>query len=218
MVIGFNTFLFQFFIIQSITDAVMDEAGDPNEYGSKYQKYQDVITQFFNITPVRKTRAPKMVLPSVRLNPKGYLLSTKGRTHLGKDVGGSSPRPLSFEELNQFSGFVLYETKLPTLELDPTEVLVERVHDRALVYVDQEYVGSFSRENNITSLAIHPGLGNTLQILVENQGRINYNVTADFKVSVFVTDLTLEANIFSRCHREYWVRCPFHKEVVCHEN
>lgn len=167
----------------------MDEAGDPNEYGSKYQKYQAVITQFFNITPVAKTRAPKMILPSVRLNPKGYLLSEKGRSHLGKDVGGSrntvsSLRPLSFEQLNQFSGFVLYETKLPILELDPTEVLVEKIHDRALVYVDQEYVGSFSRENNITSLAIHPGLGDTLQILVENQGRINYNVTDDFKVSI----------------------------------
>jgi len=167
-------------------DAVMDEAGDPNEFGSKYEKYQDVITKFFNITPVRVARAPKMVLPSVRLNPKGYLLSTKGKTHLGRDVEGniktvSSPRPLSFEVINQFSGFVLYETELPVLELDPTELFVETLHDRALVYVDQEYVGCLSRENNVSTLAIHPGLGNQLQILVENQGRINYNVTDDFK-------------------------------------
>ncbi|KAJ6646250.1 Beta-galactosidase [Pseudolycoriella hygida] len=167
-------------------DAVMDEAGDPNEFGSKYQKYQAVITQFFNITPETVTRAPKMVLPSVRLNPKGYLISEKGKNYLGKDVDGknktvTSQRPLSFETLDQFSGFVLYETELPILELDPTEIVVNTLHDRALVYVNQEYVGCLSRENNISSLAVHPGLGNKLQILVENQGRINYNVTDDFK-------------------------------------
>ncbi|XP_037024449.1 beta-galactosidase-1-like protein [Bradysia coprophila] len=167
-------------------DAVMDEAGDPNEYGSKYQKYQAVITQFFNITPEPVQRAPKMVLPSIHLNPKGYLISAKGKSHLGKDVNGqkatvTSTCPLSFEALNQFSGFVLYETVLPTLELDPTELVVDELHDRALVYVDQEYVGCLSRENNVSSLSLHPGLGSKLQILVENQGRINFNVTDDFK-------------------------------------
>lgn len=166
----------------------MDEAGDPNDFGSKYQKFQAVITQFFNITPEQVRRAPKMVLPSIRLNPMGYLLSEKGKNHLGKDVDGkngtvTSLRPLSFEALDQFSGFVLYETELPILELDPTELSVNTLHDRALVYIDQEYVGCLSRENNISSLAVHPGLGNKLQILVENQGRINYNVTDDFKVS-----------------------------------
>lgn len=166
----------------------MDEAGDPNEFGSKYQKYQAVITQFFNITPEKVLRAPKMILPSIKLNPKGYLISAKGKNHLGKDVNGqnktvTSQRPLSFEVLDQFSGFVLYETELPTLELDPTELVVEALHDRALVYVDQEYVGCLSRENDVHSLTLHPGLGSTLQILVENQGRINYNVTDDFKVS-----------------------------------
>lgn len=160
----------------------MDEAGDPNEFGSKYQKYQAVITQFFNITPESVPRAPKMVLPSIRLNPKGYLISEKGKNHLGRKTL-SAQRPISFEDLNQFSGFVLYETELPILELDPTELSVERLHDRGLVYVDQEYVGCLSRENNVTSLSLHPGLGNKLQILVENQGRINYNVTYDFKVN-----------------------------------
>lgn len=84
--------------------------------------------------------------------------------------------------MNQFSGFVLYETALPILELDPTEIVVNKLHDRALVYVDQEYVGGLSRGNNIYSLSVHPGLGNKLQILVENQGRINYAVADDFKV------------------------------------
>lgn len=166
----------------------MDEAGDPN--GLKYQKYQAAITQFFNITPVPVTRTPKLKLPSVQLNAVGYLLSEKGRTHLGRDhFDGTSTkvmssRPLSFEAMNQFSGFVLYETDLPILELDPTEIVVNNLHDRALVYIDQEFVGSLSRGNHISSVSVHPGLGTKLQILVENQGRINYAVADDFKVSV----------------------------------
>lgn len=175
----------------------MDEAGDPNEFGSKYEKYQAAITQFFNMTPEPVPRAPKMSLPSVRLNPMGYLLAENGRTYLGKDdFDGksnfvSSPRPLSFEEMNQFSGFVLYETYLPILELDPTVILIDVLHDRALVYIDQEYVGCLSRENNVSSVSIIPGLGSKLQILVENQGRINYNIADDYKVSIFTILLTI---------------------------
>lgn len=164
----------------------MDEAGDPN--GLKYEKYQAAITQFFNITPIPVAQTPKLKLQSVQLNPLGYLLSEKGRTHLGRDhfdgtsTTVSSQRPLSFEVMNQFSGFVLYETDLPILELDPTEIVVNNLHDRATVYIDQEFVGSLSRGNNIYSLSVHPGQGNKLQILVENQERINYAVADDFKV------------------------------------
>lgn len=45
----------------------------------------------------------------------------------------------------------------------------------------QEFVGVLSRENNIYSLPLSTGQGNTLQIFVENQGRINYNIANDFK-------------------------------------
>lgn len=166
----------------------MDEAGDPN--GLKYEKFQAAITQFFNIAPVTAvTRTPKLKLPSVQLHPIGYLISEKAKTLLGLDhfdgtsTTVSSQRPLSFEVMNQFSGFVLYETLLPILELDPTQIVVNNLHDRALVYIDQEFVGCLSRGNNIYSLSVHPGLGKKLQILVENQGRINYAVADDFKVN-----------------------------------
>lgn len=166
----------------------MDEAGDPN--GLKYEKFQAAITQFFNITSITPvTRTPKLKLPSVQLSPVGYLLSEKAKTLLGRDhFNGQSTtiwslRPISFEVMNQFSGFVLYETDLPILELDPTQIVVNGLHDRALVYIDQEFVGCLSRGNNIYSLSVNPGLGKKLQILVENQGRINYAVADDFKVN-----------------------------------
>lgn len=45
----------------------------------------------------------------------------------------------------------------------------------------QHFLGILSRENIVNSLPISAGFGDTLQILVENQGRINYGIANDFK-------------------------------------
>lgn len=89
---------------------------------------------------------------------------------------------LTFEELNQFSGFVLYETDLPKFTRDPSNLVIEKLRDRAQVYVDGKLVGVLSRENGIYSLPLTSGNGNKLQILVENQGRINFQIADDYKV------------------------------------
>lgn len=45
----------------------------------------------------------------------------------------------------------------------------------------QKTIGILSRENGIFSLPISAGIGSILQILVENQGRINFNIADDLK-------------------------------------
>lgn len=45
----------------------------------------------------------------------------------------------------------------------------------------QSFIGVMSRENQLNQLPINSGAGSKLQIFVENQGRINYNVMNDFK-------------------------------------
>lgn len=42
-------------------------------------------------------------------------------------------------------------------------------------------VGILTRENGVVSLPISAGTGKNLQILVENQGRINFDMADDFK-------------------------------------
>lgn len=42
-------------------------------------------------------------------------------------------------------------------------------------------IGILSRENGVLSLPLSAGAGNFLQILVESQGRINYNIADDLK-------------------------------------
>jgi beta-galactosidase len=93
-----------------------------------------------------------------------------------------SDRLTTFEQLDQNSGFVLYETQLPKLSRDPSNLVITELRDRALVYVDDEFVGALSRENYINTLPISAGYGSKLSILVENQGRINFQIADDYKV------------------------------------
>ena len=124
------------------------------------------------------------MLPSIQLSAVDTFLSKNGRTFLGS-LPIISEKALTFEELDQFSGFVLYECNLPTFTRDPSELVLDNLHDRAQVYVDGKFVGVLSRENKIYSLPLTAGNGEKLQILVENQGRINFQIADDYKVFIF---------------------------------
>lgn len=114
------------------------------------------------------------------LKPYSTLLDSHSKKILGSPPIYSNT-PLSFESINQYSGFVLYETVLPSYSRDPLALTVERLRDRALVFVDRNYVGILSRANKVDTLSISVTYGKKLQILVENEGRINYGITNDFK-------------------------------------
>lgn len=83
-----------------------------------------------------------------------------------------APVPLSFEELGQASGLVLYAAE-PLLPPGRHELTVTGLHDRAQVFVDGAPVAVLDRE---TASFTVPGAGARvrLELLVENQGRINY--------------------------------------------
>lgn len=122
-----------------------------------------------------------MALTAITLKPTASILSERGRSILGSRPF-TSDKLWTFEELNQFSGFVLYETALPVLTRDPSNLVVTNLRDRALIYIDDEFVGALSRENYISTLPISAGFGSKLSILVENQGRINFQIADDYKV------------------------------------
>ena len=78
--------------------------------------------------------------------------------------------PLTFEEVNMAYGFMLYQAKLPALNKKKNLLEIEQVHDRSTIYVDGVKQGWANRGRvklNITQ-------GQTLEILVENQGRLAY--------------------------------------------
>ncbi|MFE9219252.1 beta-galactosidase [Streptomyces lavendulae] len=83
-----------------------------------------------------------------------------------------APAPLSFEELGQASGLVLYAAT-PLLPPGTYELTVSGLHDRAQVFADGVPVAALDRETS--SCAVEgTGARIRLELLVENQGRINY--------------------------------------------
>lgn len=125
---------YQAYITSYFMNAPIDESGDITP---KYLAIRDVIKDFLplpNVT-VPESRAPKMQPPPIKLHPKTTLLSSMARRHLA-DEAKTSQYPMKFEELDQFSGFLLYEAFLPDSMPDPSVLHIPNLHDRAIVCVD----------------------------------------------------------------------------------
>lgn len=118
----------------------MDEAGDPTP---KYMLIRDAIKDYLPLPNIPvPVRAPKMTLSPVRLNPILSLLSPAARSKLGS-TPIKSQFPLTFEKIDQYSGFVLYEAILPPkLKFDPTIFAIPKLNDRAHVLIDDVSVNS----------------------------------------------------------------------------
>ncbi|GAB0088675.1 hypothetical protein DMENIID0001_031380 [Sergentomyia squamirostris] len=158
-------------------DAPMDEAGNPT---IKLVKIRNVIKEFFTLPPIPDPEAiVGQAYPSIALHPVAKLFSSEGEFLI--QTIRTSTELMTFEDLRQMSGLVLYETTLPKIFIDPTVVTVNGLADRALVYQGNHYVGCLSRENAVNKLPLNPGTGSRLRILVENQGRINFHKLDDIK-------------------------------------
>ncbi|MBI5707342.1 MAG: beta-galactosidase [Armatimonadetes bacterium] len=84
-----------------------------------------------------------------------------------------SPRPLTFEDVNQAYGAVLYRTSLPA---GPAcRLKVDEIHDYAVVSVDGKRVGVIDRRRgkNTLDLPVRKKPA-TLDLLIEAMGRVNY--------------------------------------------
>jgi beta-galactosidase len=148
-------------------DAPLDEAGDPTP---KYTAFREVIARHAPVpdTPVAAP-SKKLNVLDVRLPQSVPLLGAAER--LGTAVVAG--RPKTMEELGQGFGFVLYTTELPVA--GPVGLQADGVADRAQVFVDGQPVGVLERESHMCALAFtSPAPGARLDVLVENQGRVNY--------------------------------------------
>ncbi|MFJ9442322.1 beta-galactosidase family protein [Kitasatospora sp. NPDC101235] len=148
-------------------DAPLDEAGDP---GPKYAAFREVIARYAPVPAAPPPRPqPKLAAGSVHLTHTASLLEQADA--LGPAV--AADRPLTMEQLGQSFGFVLYRTELPSP--GPCVLHVEQVRDRAQFFVDGQPVGVLERENREHALAFTvPRAAARLEVLVENQGRVNY--------------------------------------------
>jgi beta-galactosidase len=90
---------------------------------------------------------------------------------LGKPV--FNKMPMSFEDLKQPYGYVLYRTNLPPHE--KTNLFIKGLRDYALIMIDGKKAGVLDRRLNQEKIEIAASAkAQRLDILVENMGRINF--------------------------------------------
>ena len=90
---------------------------------------------------------------------------------LGKPV--RSENILSMEDVNQAYGYILYRTKLP--QPVKGELVIQKLRDYGVVFLNGARVAELDRRRHQNSVPIDsPAANATLDILVENMGRINY--------------------------------------------
>lgn len=77
-----------------------------------------------------------MAFGEVTLHPVNILSSNISRRHMGT-APVHSRSPMTFEALNQYSGLILYEANLPVFARDPSILKIDKIRDRAYVYVDK---------------------------------------------------------------------------------
>jgi beta-galactosidase len=147
-------------------DAPMDEMGRPTK---KFFALRDVLAKYLapgeTLSDV-PAATPVIEIPKIQLPESANIFE-----NLGEPV--KSETPLSFEDLSQGYGYVLYRTHIS----GPVEatLLIKDLRDFAVVCVDGKRVATLDRRKNQQSMPLKiSGQSATLDILVENCGRINY--------------------------------------------
>ncbi|WP_211746125.1 beta-galactosidase family protein [Paenibacillus sp. Marseille-Q4541] len=156
-------------------DALLDESG---EITDKYLAIQKVISRYIDLPSVTLPEPiQKRSYGTVRMTEQAKLFDQLDQ--LSEPVLRTCPETM--EQLGQDYGFIFYKTKVSGPR-PKSKIVLQDVHDRALIYLDDIYQGVIDRNNHDHSLEIQdhdiaveiPEQGATLGVLVENQGRINY--------------------------------------------
>ena len=148
-------------------DAPISEAGWVTP---KFDSIRNVIRKYVTYdVPEAPAPIPLIEVPSISLTKVADVLALAKE---GEPV--ASTTPLTFEQLNQGYGYVLYSTHFNQPLKGRLEI--PGLRDYATIYVDGERVGELNRCFNQYAMEIDIPFNATLDILVENMGRINYGV------------------------------------------
>lgn len=145
-------------------DAPLDEAGNATP---KYYKFREVIAKHLpagqKLPPVPQNK-PTIAINNITLTGYANVFN-----YLPQAV--TAKTPLCFEDLNQAYGFVLYRTTIAKSGL----LKLKELRDFAIVYINGKRIGTLDRRLKQDSLQLQNiDKSVTLDILVENNGRINY--------------------------------------------
>ena len=151
-----------------------DDDAPVNENGlltEKYYLFRDVVSKYTDIPDIE---LPEEIKPAAY----GRLKFTRSASLLDSLDVLSTPQklvaPRSMEKLGQGYGFILYRCKVRGPREEQT-LHFDSLHDRAYVFTDGKFIGMqyINDVEDSIKLAV-PEEGITLDVLVENMGRVNY--------------------------------------------
>lgn len=146
-------------------DALLTEDG---KITPKYNAFQQVISKYTDIEPITlSTEIKKKSYGTLSLVNKVSLFSVLS------DIAGvvESKYPKSMEECGQGYGYILYRT---ILEQGRHEVKVTGAADRLRMFLNGESAATLYDKETEQPVALHSESEGTLDILLENMGRVNY--------------------------------------------
>jgi beta-galactosidase len=147
-------------------DAPLNEAGNATE---KFRAFRSVIEKHLptgqSLPPIPAAK-PSIAIAPFKLGSKVALFNA-----LPKAVKNSTP--LTFEDLSQDYGYVLYRTTIKGGKKG--ELQIKQLRDYALIFINQRRAGIVDRRLNQNTLALTLPKGEVqLDIFVENMGRVNF--------------------------------------------
>lgn len=166
-------------------DAPISEAGWVTP---KYDSIRNLL-QKYSKTPFPAVPAsnPVIQIPSVQLTKAVNLFDIANEiTPVSNDT------LLSMEDLNQGHGYVLYSRKFN--QPISGKLSIPGLRDFAVVYIDGKKVGVLNRYYKKYDMDIEIPFNSTLQILVENMGRINYGANIIYNTKGIIKPITIDNN------------------------
>jgi len=166
-------------------DAPISEAGWATE---KYNAIRALMMKSVAYkVPAVPARIPVIAIPKISLNKTVDVMTmVAGMKAVENDT------PMTFEDLNQGTGYVLYRRHFN----QPISGMmrIKGLADYAVVYVNGTKVGELSRVTDVDSMEVNIPFNGVLDILVENMGRINYGARIVESFKGITEPVTIEGN------------------------
>lgn len=176
-------------------DALLTEDG---QVTAKYLAFQEVIREFLpqgTVLPTLPPAIPRKAYAAVEETGVAALFDVLDR--IAKPVESLHPQPM--EALGQGYGYTLYRSIIQT-DMKVDKFRIWDANDRAKVFVNREhFLTLYDRELlDEKEVQWHVPAGSTMDILMENMGRVNFGVRMRQQRKGIAGDVLLNGHFHTR--------------------
>lgn len=161
-----------------------------SEAGWATPKYDALRNVFQNLNKEKLSEVPKPMKVITFSDIK--LKTTSLFDIIDQQKSISADKLLTFEDLNIGHGYILYRRKFDADQKGKLEI--KGLRDYANIYINQTWKGELNRYYKKYDLEIDIKKGETLDIIVENMGRINYGAEIIHNLKGIISPIIINGN------------------------